>query len=112
MSTSSRLEVLSRFINDIDQDAGWWCNIGIPTNNDKEEFNYLFPSLSKIFGMHREAMTIFLIENNCTNRKSKKFVFCSKDYKSLMAMVDIGRNIEHAVARAMNEKATRRFLRI
>ena len=94
MNASFGLEVLSRFINDCDQDAGWWYNIGVPTDNDKEEFNYFFPSLSKIFDVHRDVMDTFLIENNCIKMKGKKLIFCSKGYESLMAMVDIGSKIE------------------
>ena len=48
------LEVLVTFINNVDHDYGWWYNIGPSSANEDEKFNYTFPSLNKIFGIHKD----------------------------------------------------------
>ena len=66
MKTSDNfgLDVLVAFVNNVDHDTGWWWNIGILNEYSDEYCNYLFPSLKKIFGIHKNVMRIFLLEIN------------------------------------------------
>ena len=58
------LEVLVAFVNKIDHGEGRWCNIGASNEDSDDDCNYLFPSSSKIFGIHKNAIRIFLLEIN------------------------------------------------
>ena len=53
------LEVLVAFFNTIDNDIVWWYKIWMSNGDADEDCDYLFPSLNKIFGMHKNAMRFF-----------------------------------------------------
>ena len=59
------LEVLVAFVNNVDHGTGWWHGIGTSNEDSDEDCYYLFPSLSKIFGIHKNSMRIFLLTINC-----------------------------------------------
>ena len=80
LSCNYGLEVLVTFFNNVDQDAGWWYNVGTSSGNEDEEFNYLFPSLNNIFGIHKDAMSMFLLEINCLKKKGNTCIINSKRY--------------------------------
>ena len=106
------LEVLVTFINKIDHDYGWWHNIGPSSTNEDETFNYVFPSLNNIFGIHKGTMNIFLLEVNCLKKKGNTHVIDNKGCDFLMSMVDISSNVEKTMTRLANKKGNFRFIEI
>ena len=83
----SALKVLTGFINSIDDNTGWWYNAG---NNDikDEDFEYLFPSLSTIFRLHKNAFSIFFLEMNLIKKRGNKFMINIKGYDHLKNMAN------------------------
>ena len=62
------LEVLVAFVNNVDHGTGWWHDIGISNEDSDKDCYYLFPSLSKIFGTHKNSIRTFLLEINCLKK--------------------------------------------
>ena len=83
----SALEVLTGFINSVDDDAGWWYNAGNNNIKDKD-FEYLFPSLSTVFGLYKDAFNIFFLEANLIKKRGNKLVISMKGYDDLKNVVN------------------------
>ena len=52
------LEFIASFIKNIDHDIGL-CNAGLSTGDEDKDWKYLFPSLNRIFGIHKNVMSLF-----------------------------------------------------
>ena len=105
------LEVLVTFINNVDHDKGRWYNTGYSSTNEDEKFNCVFPSLNKIFGIHKNAMNIFLLEVNCLKKKGNTHVIDNKGCGFSMSVVDNSSNVENTMTRLANEKGNFRFIK-
>ena len=81
------LEVLAEFISSIDDYAGQWYNTG---NNDIEDknFKYLFLSLSTIFRLHKDTLSIFFLEANLIKKRGNKFVISMRGCSDLKNIVN------------------------
>ena len=73
MKGMSDNESLVKFINNMDSDAGWWHCIPVPSKSTlSEDAQQGFPSLSKVFGIHKDAMSNCWMELGCFNRHGKE----------------------------------------
>ena len=73
MKGTSCNESLVKFINNMDSDTGWWHSIPIPGKNAlSEDAQWGFPPLSKVFGIHKDAMSIHWMELGCFKRHGKE----------------------------------------
>ena len=64
------------------------AGIGTSNKDSDEDYDYLFPSLNTIFGIHKNAMRMSLLEINCLKRKDKSFIFNHKGYECLIGICD------------------------
>ena len=63
MKELSSSKVLLSFIDNTEFECSWWCMFKeLGENNSTDEKNILFPNISKIFNMSKEAMILFLLE--------------------------------------------------
>ena len=112
LSCNCGLEVIVTFFNDVDQDAGQWHNVETSNGNEDEEFNCSFPSLHKIFGIHKDAMSMFLLETNCLKKEGNTYIINAKGHYFLMSIADVSSDVETTVTRLSNKKGNRRFVKI
>ena len=47
----------------MDPDVGWWFSIGTHNTEEDEDFEYLFPSINKVFGICKDTFDMFNLEH-------------------------------------------------
>ena len=62
MNAETGSQALLDYINNIEGDVGWWYVVPNPSTKYHGEIHYLFPSINELFGIHSNAMNIFLLE--------------------------------------------------
>ena len=56
------LEVLKSYVDNIEDGNGWWYSFPMPGKKDHCLITDMFPNANTLFGMHKDAMSIFWIE--------------------------------------------------
>ena len=74
-------------MNNINIDEGW--QYSLPTSRKKisEEFNYVFPPISYIFSINKQAMNIYWYEIGCVKWHRKNIIFQQKEYDAIISQV-------------------------
>ena len=70
------MEVLTSFVNSIDEDTGWQHDFPVPGRKEDTPAQDVFPDVSNVLGLREEAMEIFLAEDRQMKKKGTKIVFC------------------------------------
>ena len=86
MKEISVIESLVTFINSMDHNNGWWYSIPIPGKKSaSNDADYVFPPLAKVFGIHKDAMSIYWLETGCLERHGNEIIRISmKGFDSIV----------------------------
>ena len=66
---------LVSFMNNVDVDEGWWYSLPTPGKKTSEEFDYVFPPISQIFSINKQAMNTHWYEIGCLKWHGKNMIF-------------------------------------
>ena len=76
MDQCENRQTLVELINSIDPDNGWWYRLPQPGKTIDNKFDFVFPSMNQVLGMHHEAMNVFWLESGCAKKHGNKHRLC------------------------------------
>ena len=67
--------------------AGWWYLLPVPGKKTSEDFEYVFPSLSMVFGINKNAIIIYQLKIGCMKKYGNKWYLYQKGYDKIINKV-------------------------
>jgi len=88
MEKIEALKTIASFINNIDTDTGWWYSLELPGQKQDDDVHYLFLCVSKVFGIHKDAMLLYWLESGVMKRNGKRIVYNIDSGNMLKTLVE------------------------
>ena len=82
-------QILVELINSADLDNNWWYRLLQSGKIIDNKFDFIFPLLNQVLGMHHEAMNVFWLESGCTKKHGNRYRLCLDVIESMKNEVDI-----------------------
>ena len=86
--------VIASYIDNILPDNGWWYFLNKPGEYKYTEIEDVFPSISRLFGIEKKPMEIFLTESGCYKKHGNVLHQRWQGWEDLRELVNIRSNFE------------------